>query len=636
MIMRFPIDLSEYKALRLKLSQEKLDDKDKEQLKKNIKICRAAIIFMTGYAAKKGLGGHTGGAYDIVPEMLIVDGFMRHEDNNIYQAYFDEAGHRVALQYLMSVLNSHMPAEQLLKYREYKGKLPGHPEKGLTPGITFSSGRLGHMWGFINGIALANPDKKIVMFGSDGSQQEGNDAESARFAVAKNLNITLMIDDNDVTIAGHPHEYMKGFELKKTLEGHGIKTDEGDGEDIDQLYSRIRDAFSRKGISALINKRKMGVNIEGIEGTPKGHDAISPELAIRYLKSNGFSEAAMMIETAKPKSISKEHLGSSDIWKKNRSEFGKIIVDILSKMNAEERKKRIRVFDNDLEGSTGIKAIHEKFPEIYISGGIMERNNLSSAAGFGSEKGKQGIFATFSAFLEMVISELTMARLNDSNVLAHFSHAGVDEMADNTCHFGINNFFGDNGLKEKDKTRLYFPADSYQMKAMMDEIFWDEGLRLVFSTRSAVPQILDEKGKPYFGDGYSFRKDRYEVIREGKDGIIVSYGEMLYRALDAVERLRKEGLEIGLINTPTLNVPDEEMLKRIAKEKFVLVVESQNEKTGLGIRFGTWLIEAGFKGKYYHIGTTKPGIGGQEEQIEYQGLDPEGILKKVKTNIQLI
>ena len=71
----------------------------------------------------------------------------------------------------------------------------------------------------------------------------------------------------------------------------------------------------------------------------------------------------------------------------------------------------------------------------------MERGNFSAAAGFGSFAGKQGIFATFSAFLEMCVSEITMSRLNFANVLAHFSHSGVDDMADNTCHFGINSMF---------------------------------------------------------------------------------------------------------------------------------------------------------------------------------------------------
>jgi transketolase C-terminal domain/subunit len=121
----------------------------------------------------------------------------------------------------------------------------------------------------------------------------------------------------------------------------------------------------------------------------------------------------------------------------------------------------------------------------------MERGNFSAAAGFGMEPGKQGIFSTFSAFLEMCISEITMARLNNSNVLSHFSHSGIDDMADNTCHFGLNNMFADNGLSDGFATNLYFPADRF--------------------------------------------------------------GEALYRSLDAVERLKQEGIDIGLINKPTLN-----------------------------------------------------------------------------------
>jgi transketolase N-terminal domain/subunit len=55
-------------------------------------------------------------------------------------------GHRVATQYLLAALEGTLPAEHLLHYREANSKLPGHPELGLTPGVKFSSGRLGHMW----------------------------------------------------------------------------------------------------------------------------------------------------------------------------------------------------------------------------------------------------------------------------------------------------------------------------------------------------------------------------------------------------------------------------------------------------------------------------------------------------------
>ena len=59
----------------------------------------------------------------------------------------------------LAVLDGALPAEQLCHYREYLAKLPGHPERGLTPGVKFSSGRLGHVWAYANGVAMANPDK---------------------------------------------------------------------------------------------------------------------------------------------------------------------------------------------------------------------------------------------------------------------------------------------------------------------------------------------------------------------------------------------------------------------------------------------------------------------------------------------
>ena len=147
------------------------------------------------------------------------------------------------------------------------------------------------------------------------------------------------------------------------------------------------------------------------------------------------------------------------------------------------------VIDSDLEGSTGLKAIRTEHPEVCINGGVQERGNFSAAAGFGFEKGKQGIFSTFSAFLEMIISEETMARLNGARLLCHFSHAGIDDMADNTCHYGINIWLADSALPHGDKTRLYFAADAPQLKQMVKKVWNDDGIRFVFSTRSKVPFI---------------------------------------------------------------------------------------------------------------------------------------------------
>jgi transketolase len=626
----FPINLGAYQRLSLDVKNPTLTADQKASLQANIQLCRDVIVFFTATGAARGVGGHTGGPYDTVPEVMIMDALFRGAADKYVPIFFDEAGHRVATQYLMSTLNGDLPAERLMEYRAAHSHLPGHPELGFTPGVKFSSGRLGHMWPYVNGVAMANPNKVAFCLGSDGSQQEGNDAEAARLAVAQNLNVKLIIDDNDVTIAGHPSKYLVGTTVAKTLIGHGLQVFEGNGEDIDDLYTRICKAVTTAGPIAIINHRPMCPGIVGLEGETHGHDVISVKLAIEYLESRHQQAAADHLKGIKAPKNEYTFLGSSDKWDANRNVFGDASVAILSKLSATERAARVRVIDSDLEGSCGLKKIHDAYPEVFISSGIMERGNFSAAAGFGMEKGKQGIFGTFSAFLEMCISEITMARLNNSNVLSHFSHSGIDDMADNTCHFGLNNMFADNGLSDGFATNLYFPADPHQMKACLETIFFNPGLRFVFSTRSKVPAILDTNGKDFFGGDYKFVSGKDEVIREGTQGYIVSFGEALYRSLDAVERLKQEGIDVGLINKPTLNAIDEEMMAKIGKSPMVLVVESFNRKTGLGSRFGSQLLERGYKPNYNHLGTYIEGCGGLWEQFPHQGIDPTGIMAAVK------
>ena len=112
-------------------------------------------------------------------------------------------------------------------------------------------------------------------------------------------------------------------------------------------------------------------------------------------------------------------------------------------------------------------------------------------------------------------------------------------MADNTCHFGLNNFFADNGLDDGYDTKLYFPADANQMKAVVKKVFNDPGLRFIFSTRSKVPLLLDSDGNELYGGDYTFTPGKDEVVREGSAGYIVTFGDSVYRALDAVERLKQ-------------------------------------------------------------------------------------------------
>ena len=631
---RFPVDLKQFKTLKLDPKNPKLSSEQKQELLNNITVFRDAIVAFTATGSARGLAGHTGGPFDTAPEVCILLAFINANREAYVDALFDEAGHRVATQYLLATLDGKIEPDHLLNYRDANSKLPGHPELGLTPGVKFSSGRLGHMWPLANGISMANKGKNVILLGSDGSQQEGNDAEAARIAVANNLNVKLFIDNNDVTIAGHPSQYLKGFEVGRTLEGHGLKVIRTEGENVDSLYAAMCEIINHSGPAAVISNRKMAPGIEDIEGKINAHDVIPVDAARKYLTKRGYTDQQLSFyDDIKAIPNTHKYLGSTKDKGSNRTIFGEAVNSVLDGLSKEEATRRVMVIDSDLEGSTGLKGIHSKHPEVFVSSGVMERGNFSAAAGFGfgSNGERQGVFSTFSAFLEMCISEITMARLNGCTVLSHFSHSGVDEIADNTCHFGLHHFFADNGLMDAETTALYFPADGEQMKAVVRKVFFGRGLRFVFSTRSKVPYILKENSdEKLYGEGYEFIPGKEEVIRRGSAGYVISYGDMLYRSLDAVERLRQGGLDVGLINKPTLNLVDEEAIKMYGSSPFVVVVESIAQKTGLGSRLGTYLLERKLTPKYRTMGAVKEGCGGLHEQVNAQGLGPDDIVSAVK------
>lgn len=119
------------------------------------------------------------------------------------------------------------------------------------------------------------------------------------------------------------------------------------------------------------------------------------------------------------------------------------------------------------------------------------------------------------------------------------------------------------------------------MNAVIQYTMGERGIRFVFSTRSKVPWILKDDGTKFYGEGYQFVPGKDETIVEGSSGYVVSFGDMLYRAYDAVLRCRESGIDVGLINKPTLNIVDEEGIRKAGSAPFVLVVESLNQKTGV-------------------------------------------------------
>ena len=122
---------------------------------------------------------------------------------------------------------------------------------------------------------------------------EGDNAEAARLAVGKQLNVKMLIDDNNVTISGHPQTYMSGYDLTRTLSGYGYLVDTTMGEDIDALYVALAKVFANDKPHGLVIKREMAPGIEGAEGSPHAHEVLKVDTAVKYLEKRGGHEKAI-------------------------------------------------------------------------------------------------------------------------------------------------------------------------------------------------------------------------------------------------------------------------------------------------------------------------------------------------------
>jgi len=84
---KFPIDLGAYQRINLDPKNPTLTDAQRASLKVNIQLCRDAIVYFTANGAARGVGGHTGGPYDTVPEVMIMDALF-HSSNDFVPIFF--------------------------------------------------------------------------------------------------------------------------------------------------------------------------------------------------------------------------------------------------------------------------------------------------------------------------------------------------------------------------------------------------------------------------------------------------------------------------------------------------------------------------------------------------------------------
>ena len=191
-------------------------------------------------------GSHLGGGLSIIEIMAVLYcGIMnirpedpRWKDRDIFIL---SKGHATLGYYTALKAAKIISEEQLFKFEQNGGLLPGQPSLNLDLGIEYSSGTLG--LGLSYGIGLAivskkmNKASKVFVLLGDGECNEGSIWEAAMSATHFNLsNLTVIIDCNSLQSDGKTHDILD-LQLENMWKGFGWEVViVNDGHDITQLF----------------------------------------------------------------------------------------------------------------------------------------------------------------------------------------------------------------------------------------------------------------------------------------------------------------------------------------------------------------------------------------------------------------
>jgi transketolase len=258
-------------------------------------LCVNTIRMLSVDAVEKANSGHPGAPMGLAPAAYILwTRFLKHNPRNPAWPDRDRfvlsAGHGSMLIYSMLHLTGYdLPLEEIKNFRQWESRTPGHPERGMTPGVEVTTGPLGQ--GFGNGVGMAiaeaylaarynRPDFEVFnhftyAIVSDGDLMEGVAAEAASLAGHLRLGkLIYLYDNNRITLAASA-DLTFTEDVAKRFDAYGWHTQAvEDGNDLAAIDKALGAARAETGRPSLILLRThIGFGSPGKQDSFEAHGA---------------------------------------------------------------------------------------------------------------------------------------------------------------------------------------------------------------------------------------------------------------------------------------------------------------------------------------------------------------------------
>ncbi|HTA26624.1 MAG TPA: thiamine pyrophosphate-dependent enzyme, partial [Bacteroidia bacterium] len=285
-----------------------LHQTSKVNLSKLDQLCINTIRFLSVDAVQKADSGHPGLPLGASPMAYVLwTKFLQHNPGN--PGWFNRdrfvlsAGHGSMLLYsLLHLTGYDLPIEQIKQFRQWGSKTPGHPERGLTPGVETTTGPLGQ--GFANGVGMAMAEAYLAVrynkpgfeiinhhtYGlvSDGDLMEGVSAEAGPLAGHLKLGkLIYLYDNNHITLATSTQAAFTEDHAKR-FEAYGWHTQSvEDGNDLEAIENAIRVAQQETEKPSLILIRThIGFGSPNKQDSCAAHGSALGEEEVKLTKKN--------------------------------------------------------------------------------------------------------------------------------------------------------------------------------------------------------------------------------------------------------------------------------------------------------------------------------------------------------------
>jgi transketolase len=248
----------------------------------------------------------------------------------------------------------------------------------------------------------------------------------------------------------------------------------------------------------------------------------------------------------------------------------------------------------DLGKYTDLHIFAKEFPDRYYQMGMAEQLLFGAASGLAAEgfmpfATTYAVFASRRAydFIHQTIAE------EDRNVKIVGALPGL------TSGYGPSHQAAEDLalFRAMPNMTVIDPCDAHEIEQLVPAIAAHRGPVYVRLLRGQVPVVLDEYD-------YKFQIGKANLIRDGKDILIISSGIMTMRALEAAKALVDDRVDVGVLHVPTIKPLDAETILREAGKSGRLVVVAENHTVigGLGEAVAGLLMRSGIYPTFRQIG----------------------------------